>query len=67
MGQKARFFLFESPAPHSRDHLKNKHVASGDVRLYHVEEIGAQISDEIRYEKRISQPRCYLGYTLREH
>ena len=37
MGQKARFFLFESPAPHSRDHLRNKYVASGDVRLYHVE------------------------------
>ena len=31
------FFLFESPAPHSRDHLKNKNVASGDVKLYHVE------------------------------
>ena len=31
------FFLFESPAPHSRDHLRNKYVASGDIRLYHVE------------------------------
>ena len=31
------FFLFESTAPHSRDHLRNKYVASGDVRLYHVE------------------------------
>ena len=31
------FFLFKSPAPHSRDHLKNKYVASDDVRLYHVE------------------------------
>ena len=31
------FFLFESPAPHYRDHLKTKYVASGDVRLYHVE------------------------------
>ena len=31
------FFLFESPAPHSRDHLKNMFVASGDVRYYHVE------------------------------
>ena len=30
-------FLFESPAPHDRDHLKNKYVASGDVKLYHVE------------------------------
>ena len=31
------FFLFESPAPYFRDHLKNKYVASGDVKLYHVE------------------------------
>ena len=31
------FFLFKSPAPHSRDHLRNKYVASSDVRLYHVE------------------------------
>ena len=37
-GTKSPIFLFESPAPHySRDHLKNKYVASGDVTLYHVE------------------------------
>ena len=34
---KSPIFLFESPAPHSRDHLRNKYVASGDIRLYHVE------------------------------
>ena len=36
-GTKSPIFLFESPAPDSSDHLKNKYVASGDVRLYHVE------------------------------
>ena len=36
-GTKSPIFLFESPAPHSRDHLKNKYVSSGDLTLYHVE------------------------------
>ena len=36
-GTKSPNFLFESSAPHSGDHLRNKYIASGDVRLYHVE------------------------------
>ena len=36
-GTKTQIFLFESPAPHSGDHLRNKYIASDDVRLYHVE------------------------------
>ena len=36
-GTKSPIFLFESPAFHSPDHLKNKYIASGDVILYHVE------------------------------
>ena len=39
-GTKSSIFLFQSPAHHSRDHLKNKYVASGDVRLFHVEPSG---------------------------
>ena len=39
-GTKSPIFLFESPAPHSGDHLRHvlyKYIASGDVRLYHVQ------------------------------
>ena len=36
-GTKSPIFLFESTAPHSCEHLRNKYVASGEVRLYHVE------------------------------